>query len=816
MQTKFSLHVFQLLGAVFFISSLTSCGGGSDGQSDPTLQKLPIAYVKRPILITGPITRDLQNPAEAFIDNVQLHIKLVPDPAAPSEVVNVSGYDVNNDGMVDIKDVEISQDGNHVLFAMITAAPPADTWNIYEYTISTKSLRQVITAVNNSNGRNEGDDINPHYLADGKRVIFSSTRRFATQISISESGLAIPTNAQGRTNIVTEARNRAAFNLHIMDNDGTNIRQVSFNPSNDLYPSVMHTGKFNGQIVFTRWDHMGGDRNMHLYTMHPDGADTQYLYGLSSHDTTGDTIQYTHPRQMSDGKIISLIRRYGTNQSTIYDGGDISIIDVNNFVDNSSPISGGGTGQSPGSSLTISTAPLAIDTGINGRFSSVYPMLDGSGTAIVSYSDCYAQNNTSMAITACRTADQANSTVLPPNYGIYKLTLGSAVLQVITKPESNFYYTDVAAAQDWRSIHPTIVSDTDPGTNTDTGVIHIRNVRDIDGTENAGLAAASVRFITHTYLPNGVNNDLIGANTSRQMRQIVGYAPVYPDGSVRARVPANIPLSLHLLDSQGRRITSAAEHNVWFSVRPNEELTCNGCHATTASRRHGRHDAEPASVNTSATTDAEAGTTDYDKTKVAMNIVDTNNMPVYRYTDAGLAVADGLLDIALSPINISACEIDSTRSSACRIRINYETNIQPLWGLARTVTAVDVTCTNCHRNTELADPTKARVPSGQLDLEDAASATAGQKEGYVELLTAHPELMLDNVNNILVQSGNTIPAVVTPGTSNTTDPTKFFGNDPNGNPRFGTSGSHENYLTPGELKLIREWIEIGAQNWNQP
>lgn len=808
MQTKFALYVLQVLGTSILITSLTACGGGSSGQSDPTLQKLPIAYVKRPLTATGPITRDLQNPAEVFLGQVELHIKSVPDPAVPSEIVNVSAYDVNGDGMVDIKDVDIAQDGNRVIFAMITANPPADSWNIYEYTISTKTLRPVITSVSNSNGRNEGDDINPHYLADGKRVIFSSTRRFATQISISESGLSIPTNNQGKPNIVTEARNRAAFNLHIMDNDGTNIKQVSFNPSNDLYPTVMHSGPFNGRIVFTRWDHMGSDRNMHLYTMHPDGADTQYLYGLSSHNTTGDTVQYVHPRQMNNGSIISLIRRTGTAQPDIYDGGDIAIINTNNFVDNNSPISGSGTAQRSGTSLSISTAPIAIDTGVNGRFSSVYPMLDGSGTAIVSYSDCYAQNNMTQIITACRSADQANSTVLPPNYGIYKLTLGSAVLQVITKPEANFYYTDVAAAQDWRSIHPAIVSDTDPGTNTDTGVINIRNVRDIDGTENTGLAAASVRFITHTYLPNGVNNALIGANTSRQMRQIVGYAPVYPDGSVRARVPANIPLSVHLLDSNGRRITSTAEHNVWFSVRPNEELTCNGCHATNASRRHGRHDAELPSVNTKATTDAEAGTTDYDKTKVAMNIVDTNNTPIYRYTNLGASVSDGLLDITLSPINISACETDSSRTSACRIRINYETNIQPLWGLARTVNAVDVTCTNCHRTTELADPTKARVPDGQLDLVDAASATAGQKEGYVQLVTAHPELALDNVNNVLIQTGNTIPAAVSPGAANSSN---FF----SGN-RFGTGGTHENYLTPGELKLITEWIEIGAQNWNQP
>ncbi len=47
--------------------------------------------------------------------------------------------------------------------------------------------------------------------------------------------------------------------------------------------------------------------------------------------------------------------------------------------------------------------------------------------------------------------------------------------------------------------------------------------------------------------------------------------------------------------------------------------------------------------------------------------------------------------------------------------------------------------------------------------------------------------------------------------------TRFFCNNGNGNPcveRFGPSGSHAGYLTPGELRLISEWVDIGAQYYN--
>jgi hypothetical protein len=32
--------------------------------------------------------------------------------------------------------------------------------------------------------------------------------------------------------------------------------------------------------------------------------------------------------------------------------------------------------------------------------------------------------------------------------------------------------------------------------------------------------------------------------------------------------------------------------------------------------------------------------------------------------------------------------------------------------------------------------------------------------------------------------------------------------------RFGPQGSHNGYLTPGELRLISEWADIGAQYFN--
>src|SRR4030095_3524103 len=84
------------------------------------------------------------------------------------------------------------------------------------------------------------------------------------------------------------------------------------------------------------------DNQFDLYSINPDGSDLQLLYGAHSHQTgTVDpgtnqpsTIQFTSPRPMQDGRTLALVRPFtGTAE-----GGDLVLIDTQNFVDNTAPI----------------------------------------------------------------------------------------------------------------------------------------------------------------------------------------------------------------------------------------------------------------------------------------------------------------------------------------------------------------------------------------------------------------------------------------------------------------------------------------------
>ncbi len=64
--------------------------------------------------------------------------------------------------------------------------------------------------------------------------------------------------------------------------------------------------------------------------------------------------------------------------------------------------------------------------------------------------------------------------------------------------------------------------------------------------------------------------------TEFEMQQILGYAPIEPDGSFKLTVPADMPIGLSVVDAKGRAFQT---HTNWIQVRPGERRTCDGCHS---------------------------------------------------------------------------------------------------------------------------------------------------------------------------------------------------------------------------------------------
>ena len=581
---------------------LAGCGGGGEqgsgagpgsGQSpDPVIVDLPIAYVKRPIPVDDNGVRvadDALEPAE-FRPGAELIIRDRASASSPERVLTTGVF---ADGeLYDVKDLEPSFDGDKLLFAMrAPEIPNADddeqpTWNIWEYQFSTNTLRRIIESDTNARA---GQDIAPQYLADG-RIVFTSTRQRQARSILLDEGK--PQYSGG----IESDRDQPAFVLHVMDSDGSNIRQISFNQSHDLNPTLLGSG----EVLFSRWDRSPGNNSISLYKINPDGRQLDFVYGYHSQDTGSNDTEgrFLHPREMPDGRILVSLRPTQTNRL----GGDIVAVDSVNFTEHDqSEMSNPSAASSGEGQQSLAFSPVFTNgtPSPHGHFSSVFPLHDGTNRLLVSWAQCRlldpADNTT---IIPCTEANLAlpNVAEAAPLYGIWSYNLDDQSQQPIVTGEEDIVFTEVVAMQP-RDL-PTNIEDGQPGTDLDAdlvsesvGVLHIRSVYDLDGTDTSanGIAALAdplqttgaqrparfLRIVKAVPMPDDdvldFDNSAFGRSAQQLMREIIGYTPIQPDGSVKVKVPANIPFMVSVLDENGRRISNqpiGGRHNNWLQLRP--------------------------------------------------------------------------------------------------------------------------------------------------------------------------------------------------------------------------------------------------------
>ena len=858
--------------------SLAACSGGGSSPSlgsgqgaDPATVDFALAYVKRTIP-TDPMAMQLEDNAKVmrtFNVDADLYLRDRAAPSAPEQ--NITQRVTGDTEQWDVRDVEASYDGKKLVFAMRGPFDPnadeADLpkWAIWEYDHPTDTLRRVIPS---DTVAGEGHDVAPHYLPDG-RIVFSSTRqRQSRAILLDENKPQFAAQ--------DEDRNQDAFVLHVMNPDGSDIHQISFNQSNDTDPSVLA----NGQIVFSRWDHAPGNDEMSLYRVNPDGTGLELLYGKHSHTTTpgAPDIQFLQPRQLLTGRVMSLVRPFA---GTLF-GGDIVNIDTANYVENTQPTLPNvgvlsGPAQVPATINQVQTDPTRPSEG--GLFSTVYPLQDGTNRMLVSWSLCRVlENNVIVPCTPDRLANPATQPA-PPLYGIWIYDMDRQTQVPVVPPVEGVIINDVVTMQP-RTLPPVIL-DKVSGVDLDStlvgegvGILHIRSVYDIDGVDtapggiatlrNPGVTTADQRPARFLRIEKAVSmpdrDTLDFRNTAfgtvNFMREILGYVPVQPDGSVRVKVPANVALDISILDRNGRRI--GPRHNNWLQVRPGEVVECNGCHDPASGRSHGRSNLF-ASVNPGAPTTGQpfpntdpALFADMGETMAqtltriscatdscralspSVNVIfdDVWTDPAVRAKDPSFAYLYS--DLKTTAPTSAGCV---PWSGNCRIVINYEKIIHPLWGLDRTVDAnndgvpdVDATgavinhkCTSCHSPKDAANAT--RVPAGQLDLSDGPSNDQPDHfNSYRELLFPDNE---QEVNMGALQD-RLVPGPIDPVTGlPTLAPVPVSPSMVAGSARASTqffsrfdanvgTVDHRTFLTDAEKRLIAEWLDIGAQYYNNP
>lgn len=847
---------------------LAGCGSGSGGSDAVTVNgDVAIAYAKRSTTIN-------MNPTDGAPSAPGGDL-IVRERSSPSaNEINVTAAITQGNG--DVSDPEVSYDGRKIVFAMRCptsntstiggAAACTGRWNIWEYDMTTGglaggSLRRVTSSTSD-------DDVDPAYLPAGRGFVFSSNRQTQTRSVI--NGQAVFA--------VDEYERERVLNLHTMDADGGAITQISVNQSHDRNPVV----KRNGDIMFARWEHVGPRNRFAIFKSKQDGTDMFVLYGAHSPGNSFLHPREMDPNGRYAGHVASsLMSLSGTREGGALMLIDIENFSENTMPANRAVTASAGQRHltnleiPEGRGLSLvgrATSPYPLWDGTD-RILVAFRTCEVTRDGVVIPCSRLTAEEVERLNDRDRTmeevaADSVQDNV-PPIYSIYMYDPGPQTWLIVASPPQGFMYVDPVAIQaraEPAAPTPTTIDPTLAASGQ--ALIEVRSIYDTDGlnrmaeaviapvdlpagcaraiaqraptdttdTRNsiADLASmkdpanqayhcAPARFVraTRAVAPQqGMTGmrEAIG-ETDFEPQQILGYAPVEPDGSFKLLVPADTPLALSIIDTKGRALQT---HLNWIQVRPGERRTCDGCHSPRrgASINSGTTvNALPAALQPALASQHQAGETMASlRTRLdpsALNMLsDMLFADVWADTSVSGVTARSGITIRYSG-NANPADDLATPAPANGI-INYPDHIQPIWTRDRGAN----TCTNCH-----ADPTR-------LDLRATISG-AGRLTSYQELLLGDPQIdgngqpvtrLVEGVPEVvrgpaLVETmagsaegltrssrlgeilfGETLKASSEARTAHPNPPS--------------TAPDHATLLNAAEKRLVTEWMDLGGQYFN--
>jgi mono/diheme cytochrome c family protein len=318
----------------------------------------------------------------------------------------------------------------------------------------------------------------------------------------------------------------------------------------------------------------------------------------------------------------------------------------------------------------------------------------------------------------------------------------------------------------------------------------------------------------------------IGETDFEQM-QILGYAPIEPDGSFKLKVPADVPLALSVIDAEGRAIQT---HTNWIQVRPGERRTCDGCH----SPRRGAAlnsgpvvNTLPAGIKSALSAQHQSGETLASlRTRLDPAALALATHPVFNdyWADTTQTGVAARTSISLRYTGNPDAADDLATPAPVNGVINYPEHIQPLWTRARGPGGSQA-CVACHADT------------AKLDLRATVSGT-GRLVSYEELLLGDP-LIDAATGRPVIRLREGVPEVVrnsplvetSSGAANTAGQARksrlteiLWGQTllagatartEHPNPPAGAP-NHAQLLNKAEKRLLAEWMDLGGQYYNDP
>lgn len=396
-------------------------------------------------------------------------------------------------------DPDVSFDGGRILFAGKRRG--GDAWNIWEIDADGSDLRQVT--------RERHDCRSPIYLSTFYTI--TSTEPWYTILFVRDDG------------VLNEEGSATGTSLYTVRLDGSELRRITFNLSNENDPFLMP----DGLVLFAGWQHRASVEwprgRVSLFGIHTDGIDYSLFGGLQ-----GSRIQHM-PAVGVEGRVL-----FVEADSLGWDGaGSLASIRT----------------QRPHYTYRRLTDPRA------GLFHSPSPLADGS------------------FLVSRRPADGSGT------HGIHRLDADDGHPELIyDAPHSHELLAKALAPRRQPDGRSSTVRPESP-----TGKLYCLNAYESDGRMAPALEPGTIRRVRviEGLPPSGDELDDTSSETSAAAvqgaaagRRLLGEAPVEADGSFHVDIPADLPVQLQILDDNGMALSTCG----WIWTRPREFRGCIGCH----------------------------------------------------------------------------------------------------------------------------------------------------------------------------------------------------------------------------------------------
>ncbi len=417
-----------------------------------------------------------------------------------------------------IVDTDLEFDAERLMF---TAPGENGRWSLQELDLRplAENVDAKLDVKQISPNLDEIDFFDSCYLADGS-VVYGSNATF-----------------QG---LPCESGRKQMALLYRMNPETKEIRQLTFEQDSDWCPTMME----NGRVMYLRWEYSDTPHffNRILFSMNPDGSNQTAVYGSNSY--WPNSLFYAKPIPGDPKRFVGTVSGHHVGRP-----GRLILFDPTL-----------GRAETEGVVQSIPGREDVVENEIADylyrdrwpKFLQVEPLgtseEDGAGRYFL--------------VSANRGS----------GWGLWLVDIFDNMTPILESSDAAFTDPILLAP---RKRPPVLASRIDP--KRDDATVFIADVYFGPGLKDVprGTIKSLRVFEYHFAYPFSGHNDVLGIESSWDVKRVLGTVPIEEDGSATFKIPANTPVAIQPLDEKGRAVQLM---RTWFVGMKGEAVACFGCH----------------------------------------------------------------------------------------------------------------------------------------------------------------------------------------------------------------------------------------------